>query len=391
MRLFRFLTVFLAFAVLAHGQAVRPFSGRWEDLRNRPADLVNTAALNVAIAPLVSTSALNVALAPLASTAALNAAVAPLVSTSALNAALASYQPLDADLTAIAALSTTAFARAILEDPNAAAVRARIGAGTGMSNFSGAWADLTGRPTTVAASGIADAVSTSALNTALASYATTAALSGLQPLNATLTTISGAGITGTGSVARNVAPTFATSLTSTGPLIVTSTTATSSRTTGAVTIAGGLGVAGNIQTTNVIATGTQSAGSFECSGAGAFYWFTGGVIRAVIRAQVGGSVTLLDAAETSFGRLQLGGTTTAFPALGRSGTSVTVVDGTGGSGANLSIGNTPSTGGGSAVLFIQNATAVPSSNPSNGGIIFVEGGALKYRGSAGTVTTIANP
>jgi hypothetical protein len=43
-----------------------------------------------------------------------------------------------------------------------------------------------------------------------------------------------------------------------------------------------------------------------------------------------------------------------------------------------------------AVLFVGNATA-PGSNPSGGGYLYVEGGALKFRGSSGTVTTVANP
>lgn len=47
-------------------------------------------------------------------------------------------------------------------------------------------------------------------------------------------------------------------------------------------------------------------------------------------------------------------------------------------------------GGGSGVLFLGNATTVPSTNPTGGGILYVEAGALKYRGSSGTVTTIAN-
>lgn len=41
-------------------------------------------------------------------------------------------------------------------------------------------------------------------------------------------------------------------------------------------------------------------------------------------------------------------------------------------------------------LEIKNATIVPASNPSGGGVLYVEDGALKYRGSSGTVTTIAN-
>ena len=40
-------------------------------------------------------------------------------------------------------------------------------------------------------------------------------------------------------------------------------------------------------------------------------------------------------------------------------------------------------------FFVANATTVPTTNPVGGGILYVEAGALKYRGSSGTVTTIA--
>lgn len=40
-------------------------------------------------------------------------------------------------------------------------------------------------------------------------------------------------------------------------------------------------------------------------------------------------------------------------------------------------------------IFIKNGDVVPTGNPTNGGYLFVEDGALKYRGSSGTVTTIA--
>jgi hypothetical protein len=59
---------------------------------------------------------------------------------------LAGYQPLDADLTAIAALTTTSFGRSLLTQADAAATRTTIGAGT--SSFSGAYGDLTGIPAT---------------------------------------------------------------------------------------------------------------------------------------------------------------------------------------------------------------------------------------------------
>ncbi len=52
-------------------------------------------------------------------------------------------------------------------------------------------------------------------------------------------------------------------------------------------------------------------------------------------------------------------------------------------------GTSISTGGGARVFGIANATTVPTTNPSGGGILYAEGGALKWRGSSGTVTTIA--
>lgn len=56
---------------------------------------------------------------------------------------------------------------------------------------------------------------------------------------------------------------------------------------------------------------------------------------------------------------------------------------------NLQVNGAAALGGGSGVIAIANATTVPASNPSGGGVLYVEGGALKYRGSSGTITTIA--
>jgi hypothetical protein len=39
-------------------------------------------------------------------------------------------------------------------------------------------------------------------------------------------------------------------------------------------------------------------------------------------------------------------------------------------------------------LYVSNATA-PTTNPTGGGVLYAEGGALKWRGSSGTITTIA--
>jgi hypothetical protein len=57
---------------------------------------------------------------------------------------------------------------------------------------------------------------------------------------------------------------------------------------------------------------------------------------------------------------------------------------------NVGIGTTAQFGSGAKVIGIANATTVPTTNPTGGGVLYVEGGALKYRGSSGTVTTIAN-
>lgn len=57
---------------------------------------------------------------------------------------------------------------------------------------------------------------------------------------------------------------------------------------------------------------------------------------------------------------------------------------------NVSLCDNGSFGGGSKVVFIADTTGAPGSNPTGGGILYVESGALKFRGSGGTVTTIAN-
>lgn len=55
---------------------------------------------------------------------------------------------------------------------------------------------------------------------------------------------------------------------------------------------------------------------------------------------------------------------------------------------NASLG-AQSFGGGVQVFGMQNATTAPTTNPSGGGVLYAEAGALKWRGSGGTVTTIA--
>jgi len=58
-------------------------------------------------------------------------------------------------------------------------------------------------------------------------------------------------------------------------------------------------------------------------------------------------------------------------------------------GGNVGFRTTSQFGGGRGVIAIANASVAPSVNPAGGGILYVEDGALKYRGSKGTVTVIA--
>lgn len=56
----------------------------------------------------------------------------------------------------------------------------------------------------------------------------------------------------------------------------------------------------------------------------------------------------------------------------------------------VGIGGYPDGGGSTGpVVNIKNLTTAPAGNPTAGGILYVQAGALKYRGSSGTVTTIA--
>jgi len=58
-------------------------------------------------------------------------------------------------------------------------------------------------------------------------------------------------------------------------------------------------------------------------------------------------------------------------------------------GGNIGFGVTSQFGAGQGVIAIANASVVPSVNPAGGGILYVENGALKYRGSTGAITIIA--
>lgn len=56
---------------------------------------------------------------------------------------------------------------------------------------------------------------------------------------------------------------------------------------------------------------------------------------------------------------------------------------------NFGMGVTTQFGSGVKVIGIADATTVPTTNPTGGGVLYCEAGALKFRGSSGTITTIA--
>ena len=104
--------------------------------------------------------------------------------------------------------------------------------------------------------------------------------------------------------------------------------------------------------------------------------------------------------ENDIGLLNLKGAVNQ-PALHISGASTTEGDIVVPTGEAMSLGHwtpdvSPVTGTFVPRLDIQSAGGVKvynvdvaPSTPTNGGVLYVEGGALKYRGSSGTVTTLA--
>lgn len=73
--------------------------------------------------------------------------------------------------------------------------------------------------------------------------------------------------------------------------------------------------------------------------------------------------------------------------LGADGSNGLTLIAGGSTGPKVILGQLGSTG---ISVFIPDLTVAPSSNPTGGGVLYSEGGALKWRGSSGTVTTIAS-
>ena len=163
-------------------------------------------------------------------------------------------------------------------------------------------------------------------------------------------------------------------------------TATTVQATGNATVGGTLGVTGALTASGGVATTSVNSPS-------SFLVLSSSVNPLYIRGPLGQGVYINDdtAAQTYIGGG--GGQTTIAAALevGLAATFNSTLSVTGATtlasgGGNISVGGTHASGG-TNVLNLGFAVA-PTTNIS-GGSLYVEGGVLKYRGSSGTVTTLA--
>lgn len=203
--------------------------------------------------------------------------------------------------------------------------------------------------------------------------------------------------TGTGNVVRATSPTITTPIisgagTTTGTAFTVQNSSAAAR--AIIRDDGNYGVNGYVPSSHVPTTG-YSGVWMDSSNCGLIGETTSGVkgVNLVANAtRSAGAWTQQDTARNSF-MLTLGyeasnnGLNLLRAAAGSGNTFSTLfnIDGNG----NFGLGTNSAYGGGVKVIGIQNATTVPTTNPSGGGVLYVEGGALKYRGSSGTVTTIA--
>ncbi len=203
--------------------------------------------------------------------------------------------------------------------------------------------------------------------------ARTVALSGNISLANNLTTSGNFALTFTTTGTTNVTlPTTGTLATLAGTETLTNKTLTTP------TISTSVTVSGTNATGVVLASTTSAAGSVSVASmmapnsAGDVYFSVGKALTSTNSALIGYSTT---GASSPY----------AFMATYGRPASDLCVNTIG----NVGLGTATAFGSGARVIGIANATTVPTTNPSGGGVLYVEAGALKYRGSSGTVTTIA--
>jgi hypothetical protein len=78
---------------------------------------------------------------------------------------------------------------------------------------------------------------------------------------------------------------------------------------------------------------------------------------------------------------------------GNTSGNISIVPGSAVNGAkigNICLGSYPGSLSGERIIYISNASNVPTSDPVGGGYLYVQSGQLRYRGSSGSVTILAN-
>lgn len=190
-----------------------------------------------------------------------------------------------------------------------------------------------------------------------------------------------------------------------GALNITDSTASISVSTGSGIFSGGLGVAGKAFVGGALNVTDATDSTSSATGSGIF---TGGVAIAKQLRVAGKITTSLSSSSTGIdlatndnyanlrvitnqtgvadGHLYLGfnGQSTSDIRFYSNATEIMRL-----SAGNLGIFSAPSAGGGTGVVFIANRTTAPTGSPVGGGILYVQSGALRYRGSSGTDVQIA--
>jgi hypothetical protein len=151
----------------------------------------------------------------------------------------------------------------------------------------------------------------------------------------------------------------------------TNTTASVSSSTGALVVSGGLGIAGRCNIASALAIGVNRAtalSALEVVGAGGLCVTDGGASTSVKQFQItydsASNVTRLLSIQQGVGQTPI------------------YID-------SQNIGyRTLDFGSGTGCFAIANCGSAPSSKPVGGGVLFAEGGALKWKGPSGVVTIV---
>jgi hypothetical protein len=134
--------------------------------------------------------------------------------------------------------------------------------------------------------------------------------------------------------------------------------------------------------------GFLSVGGSTALGNITSYAFGASQIPLVLRGAASQTANLQEwqnSAGTILGRITAGG---GLSFTGNGASNYAEFTGDVSTAGSIRIGSTTFTLSGSKILGMANATA-PTANATGGGYLYAEGGALKWRGSSGTITTIA--